>query len=138
MPGWRLKPIAQTKEKYIALTAQTEVDKDEAGRPIYFTIRFVDSCQIVTGSLDRLVKSLGTDSIVHARRMREQFVQADDDVLFKKGAFPYSYLYSWNKLDDAVLPPLQAFFDTLTNSQRTTEEEYQRAQRAWQQFNCKV
>ena len=136
MPGWRLKPIAQTKEKYITLTAQTEVDKDESGRPIYFTIRFVDSCQIVTGSLDRLVSSLGTDSIVHARRMRERFVQADDDVMFKKGVFPYSYLDNWNKLNDAALPPLPAFFDTLTNSLRTTEEEYQRAQRAWQQFNC--
>jgi hypothetical protein len=49
MPGWRLKPIAQTKEKYITLSAQVEVDKDERGMPVYFTIRFVDSYQILQG-----------------------------------------------------------------------------------------
>ena len=136
MPGWRLKPICQTREKYLTLTAQMEVDRDDGGRPIYFSIRFVDSCQIVTGSLDRMVKSLGFGNITHARQMRDRFGQVDDDVLFQKGVFPYSYLDQWNKLEDVALPPLAAFFDTLTNSQRTSEEEYQRGQRAWQQFNC--
>src|SRR3977135_1377382 len=126
MPGWKLKPIAQTKEKYITLSARVEVDRDEKRNPIYFTIRFVDSCQIVTGSLDRLVSSLAAGSPFHARRMRERFTQAVDDALFKKGVFPYSFLDSWNKLKETTLPPLAAFFDTLTNSQTTTEEEYQR------------
>ena len=36
------------------------------------------------------------------------------------------------------MPPLAVFFDTLTNSQTTTEQEYERAQRAWKQFHCET
>ena len=60
----------------------------------------------------------------------------DDDILFKKGIFPYSFFDNDEKLDDGELPPIAAFYDTLSNSLRTTYAEYQHAQKAWDQFQC--
>ena len=50
--------------------------------------------------------------------------------------FPYGYLDSWDKLDEPGLPTLPAFYDTLTDSLHTTEVEYDRAQKAFQQVKC--
>ena len=58
----------------------------------------------------------------------------DDDVIFGKGVFPYSYFDHEDRLTDTSLPPLDMFFDTLTNSLRTLEEDRQRGMRACRQF----
>jgi hypothetical protein len=137
MKEWRLDPIAQTKERYITLTAKTVVGQDEAGKSIFFEIRFVDSYQFLTASLDKLSSSLSHDKMKHAQLFRSQFIDPiDDDIIFGKGVFPYSYLDHEHKLNEFDLPAMGAFYDTLTNSLNVTEEEYDRASRAWQQFKC--
>jgi len=135
MPLWRLKPIAVTKEKYITLTAKFEVDRDAKNKPIFFEIRFIDSFQFLTASLDKLSSSLDRNKMKHSLKMRDRY-DLDDDIMFSKGVFPYSYLDNVNKLHDLQLPPIASFFDMLSNSLRTTPEEYARAQKAWRQFNC--
>ena len=137
MRHWELKPIAQTKEKYITLTAHTSVGEDEKGNRIMFEIRFVDSYQFLTASLDKLSSSLPHIDMKHVQFFRQSLDgQVDDDVIFSKGVFPYSYLDHWDKLRELNLPALPAFFDTLSNSMRTTPAEYDRAQKAFQQFKC--
>jgi hypothetical protein len=75
--------------------------------------------------------------MVHAQLFRSRFPgQVDDDVIFGKGVFPYSYLDHEHKLNEFDLPTINAFFDTLTDSLNVTEAEYDRASRAWQQFRC--
>jgi hypothetical protein len=133
--SWHLKPIAQTKEKYMTLTAKFQVDTDEANKPIYYEIRFIDTFQFLTSSLDRLSSSLKHDDMRHTLLLRENY-RLDDDVLFSKGIFPYSYLDNDEKLDDGQLPPIEEFFDTLRNQLVVTEAEYARAQKAWTQFQC--
>ena len=54
MGNWELKPIAQTKEKYITLSARFQVDYDATNKPIYYEVRFVDSYQFLSSSLDKL------------------------------------------------------------------------------------
>jgi hypothetical protein len=137
MKGWILKPIAQTKEKYITLTAKTEVGRDEAGHAIFFEIRFVDSYQFLTASLDKLSSNLPRNKMINAQLFRSQFPGlVDDDVIFGKGVFPYSYLDHEHKLNEFDLPAIGAFYDTLTDSLSITEADYDRASRAWQQFRC--
>ena len=133
--SWHLKPIAQTKEKYMTLTAKFQVDKDAANNPIFYEIRFIDTFQFLTSSLDRLSSTLKHDDMKHTLLLRDSY-QLDDDVLFSKGIFPYSYLDSDDKLDDGQLPPIAEFFDSLRNQLVVTDAEYARAQKAWIQFQC--
>ena len=73
----------------------------------------------------------------HAQLFRSRFPgQVDDDVIFGKGVFPYSYLDHEHKLNEFDLPAMGAFYDTLTDSMNITEADYNRASRAWQQFGC--
>ena len=133
--NWHLKPIAQTKEKYMTLTAKFPVDKDAANKAIFFEIRFIDTFQFLTSSLDRLSSTLEHGNMQHTLFLRKTF-QLDDDILFGKGIFPYSYLDNDDKLDDGQLPPIEEFFDMLRNQLVVTEAEYARAQKAWTQFQC--
>ena len=92
MKNWELKPIAQTKEKYITLTARTVVGHEDEEHKIWFEIRFVDSFQFLTASLDKLSSSLSHDNMVHVQQFRSKFTgQVDDDVIYGKGVFSYSY-----------------------------------------------
>ena len=100
--GWELKPIAQTKEKYITLVARFKIDQQADGKPIFYEIRFIDSFQFLTASLDRLSSSLQRDHMQHTVQIRQRY-HLDDDILFSKGVFPYSYLDSWAKLLDRQL-----------------------------------
>ena len=134
MPQWELKPICQTQ---VACTARTAVDHNEKGQNVYFEIQFIVSYQFLTASLDRLSSSLPHSSMKHVEFFRQHLGnQVDDDVIFSKGVFPYSYLDCWDKLREVGLPPLPAFYDTLSDSLRTSDVEYARAQKAYQQFNC--
>jgi hypothetical protein len=139
MPNWILKPICLTKEKYITVTAKTVVGKDAAGHNIYFEIRFIDSYQFLTASLNTVSSSLRHADMKHVQFFRRHLnIQVDDDVIFSKGIFPYSYLDSWARLREVGLPALPAFYDTLKDCLDTTNEEYARAQKAYQQFNCQT
>src|SRR5277367_2831912 len=135
MKHWQLKPIAVTKEKYVTLSAKFEVDKDEGDKAIYFEIRFTDSFQFLTASLDKLSSSLDRSMKCHSEKVRHRY-QLDDDVRYSKGVFHYSYLDSFEKLNDKELPPIKDFFDTLSDSLRISQVDYARAQRAWRQFGC--
>ena len=137
MKHWELKPVAQTKEKYITLTANMVIGKDAGGKAIRFQIRFIDTFQFLTASLDKLSSSLSRDTMLHTLILKRNLgVQVEDDIIFGKGIFPYSYLDSEAKLREISLPARAAFFDTLSDSLRVTEAEYDRALRAFQQFRC--
>src|SRR5271156_6647352 len=135
MQNWELKPIAQTKEKYLTLTAQMIIDHDESNRPIFFTLRFVDTFQFMSASLERLVKTIDQADMQHVRQC-QYFSTLPNDVIYGKGVFPYSYLDSADKLDEPSLPPKAAFFNRLSNSLQISDHDYDRAQRAWTGFHC--
>ena len=135
MQGWELKPIATTTEKYLTLCAKFEVARDAANKPIFFEARFIDSYQFLSSSLDTLSSNLTICKKLHTSRLRNRY-PVDDDILFKKGIFPYGYIDDTEKLDEDQLPPLNAFFDMLSNSLHASAAQYQHAQKAWRQFQC--
>ena len=75
-------------------------------------IRFLDSYQFLSTSLDNLVSLL-------LKSGREKFVETTtylkdhDDLVFAKGVYPYSYMTSVEKFKETKLPPIEAFYDTL-------------------------
>ena len=102
----------------------------------FFTVRFIDSFQFLTSSLDNLAKSLSIEEKVHVTNLLNSNPLLEKDTVFAKGIFPYSFLDHESKLQYIGLPPISEFHDTLSNSNRTTEADYSRAQRAYKQFNC--
>lgn len=54
-----------------------------------------------------------------------------------KGIFPYDYITSFEKLNETSLPPIDAFYNALTDS-HITEEQYKHAQNVWEKTNCET
>ena len=103
-PNWELKPIAQNPEKYMALFANFYVSANEK-----FSVRFIDSCQLLNSSLDTLVHNLvggsqGMDKLVHSRQMIANYNALTMDMIAAKGIFPYCFLDSWAKMTHPTLP----------------------------------
>jgi len=74
-------------------------------------LRFLDSFQFLSTSLDQLVSLLlkvGKDKSVHTKR----HLGADDDLIFSKGIFPYNYITGPEKFPETQLPPICFFFMT--------------------------
>ena len=98
-------------------------------------MRFIDSVQFLSASLDTLVKNLhnaGEDNFVQtARHMTSK------KYFYQKGLFPYSYFDSLKKFEEKSLPPIESFYNDLTEEQ-ITESDYLLAQNVWKEFNCKT
>ena len=66
-------------------------------------IRFLDSYQFLSTSLDNLVSVLlkaGKDRFHHTTKHL-----GDDELVFAKGVYPYSYMQSQQQFQETVLPP---------------------------------
>jgi hypothetical protein len=130
---WQLSTIPQTKEKFMNLTARIPVDQTREGRIIYFNVVFLDSYQFMSSSLASLVQNL--DSLPFTELLKRDYPNLSNDVIKRKGIFPYSYFNSLTKLQESSLPPRCAFRNDLTG-ENCSEEDYRFAQRAWQEFDC--
>ena len=135
MPGWNLKVIPTTHEKYMSVRASNEASKTKKGNVRYFQIAFLDSSQ----HLSSLLATLG-DTLEHLpfteHRMQARFSGISDTVLRRKGVFPYSYINSPSRLLESCLPPIEAFTDNLSWTE-CSQEEYAHAQQAWSELGCK-
>ena len=132
---WELDIIPQTKEKYMSLTARIPVDYTIEGKKVYFKIEFRDSYQFMSSSLAKLVNNL--DNLPFAEVLQRDYPNLTNDVVKRKGVFPYTYFNSLSRLQDSSLPPLKAFKNDLTGEE-CEEEDYRFAQRAWQEAGCQT
>ena len=57
-------------------------------------------------------------------------------VLLTKGVYPYEYMDSWEKLDEAALPPTKDFYSNL-NLEDISDEDYGHAKKVWDVFKIK-
>ena len=130
---WDLNIIPQTKEKYMNMTARIPVDMTKEGKTIYFNVVFLDSFQFMSSSLASLVNNL--ESLPFTEVLRRDSPNLTNDVIQRKGVFPYSYFDSLSKLQESSLPARDAFRNDLTG-EACSEEDYRFAQRAWQEFGC--
>jgi len=85
----------------------------------------------LAASLDTLVSTL-------KRAGKQKFVQTtkylgDDDLVFEKGHFPYTYFDSLKRLDETTLPPKSAFYNDLTESD-ISDRDYNHAVSVWNRF----
>ena len=91
-------------------------------------LRFLDILQFLTASFDTLVQSLaadGRDKFSHTARH-----YPDSDLVFAKGNYPYEYMDGRDKFVLIELPPIDAFYSSLSE-EIITPEEYERVQKVW-------
>jgi len=73
---------------------------------------------------------------------REKFVNTtkylgNDDLVFAKGVYPYSYMTSREKFDERKLPAIGALYDQL-NDEPLKIGDYERAQKTWAHFGMQT
>ena len=61
----------------------------------------------------------------------------DQDLMFAKGIYPYSYMSGPKKFAETLLPPIEDFHDPL-NDEALQQEDYERAKIIWAEFNMKT
>ncbi|XP_023311299.1 uncharacterized protein LOC111691962 [Anoplophora glabripennis] len=129
--------IAQTKEKYISFYKSILVEKSaDPKRPdTYLKLKFVDSFRFLAKGLDKLCKTLTSEQCVETRK----YFKNDEEfsLIRRKGVFPYDYVESFDKLEDPHLPPINKFYNSMT-MESLSEEDYCRANKIWNIFNCKT
>jgi len=100
------------------------------------SIRFLDSFQFLSSSLDKLVSTMArdnTDKFVHTKR----HFGSDDPNIFKRDVYPYEYVTGSEILTETCLSPRDKFYGEL-NEEGISEEDYNRALDTWQRYDCKT
>ncbi|XP_076384200.1 uncharacterized protein LOC143262214 [Megalopta genalis] len=124
-----------TKEKYISFTKHSKRNKDVIKKSWKKCIkfRFIDSFKFLNSSLDKLSSYLDKSDL---RIVRSQFnCLSNDDfhLLTRKGVFPYDYVSIYDKLSDTCLPPREAFYNQLCDSE-ISDVDYCHANEVWSRF----
>ena len=68
-----------------------------------------------------------------------KFCNGDLDKFFpllEKGVYPYEYIDSWEKCDETLIPPKEAFYSEL-KLENITDEDYAHVQKVWEVFKIK-
>ena len=102
-------------------------------KPIYHTIRFIDSFKFMATSLEKLVNNLPEDDFINL----SLYYSGDKfNLLARKRVYPYEYMDSLEKLEETKLPPKEAFYSRL-NDGGISDEDYAHAQKVWKTFKMK-
>ena len=99
-------------------------------------LHFIDSINFLQGSLDSLVDKLPKETLLPYLHSLSKGDEIKEELLLGKAAFPYDYLTDVDKLGDEQLPPIESFYNTLTEKQ-LSEAGYRKAERIWSVFGCK-
>ena len=127
--------IAKNKDDYISFSIKVPVDsyidKNREEKDKLIELRFIDSFKFMFSSLDSLTKNL----VSRGKKLFgfEDYSQLQYDLLTRKGVYPYEYIHSWDQSNETQLPPIDAFYSNL-NMSSISEEDYQHAQKVWEQF----
>ena len=132
--------IPNNEEKYISFSKRIEIGsyvkkvKNEKGeiilenRPIYHTIRFIDSFKFMAASLDSLVNNLPKDDFIN---LGSYYSGDKFYLLTKKGVYPYEYMNSFENLEETKLPPKEAFYSKLSD-ENISDKDYEHAKKVWE------
>ena len=116
-----IKIIAQNFEKYMSFA--------------FGEFRFLDSFAFMSSSLDTLASNLlkdGKSNFIHT--LKNNYSDEQNDLILKKGVYPYEYMDTTEKFSDTALPKIDDFYSVLSES-RISEEEYEHALKVWDKFN---
>ena len=111
--------IPNNMEKYLAIMVGNN-------------LKFIDSFQFMSSSLDKLVSNLPKESLHFTSK---RFKGKQLDLMTRKGVYPYDYMDSFNKFNEQ-LPTKEDFFSIL-NNEHISDEDYNHALDVWKTFSLK-
>ena len=117
-----LKVIPNTMEKYIAF--------------FLGNFKFIDSYQFMGASLQKLVTNLAVEGNDKFQNMMTHVQNSEQqDLLLRKGVYPYDYVDEPPKFAEMKLPPQEDFYSQL-QEEGISNEDYAHAQKVWDVFHC--
>ena len=105
-------------------------------RYISFTIgrlKFLDSMQFLSTSLDKLAKQLNENQFIHLNKLYPD--PTHRRLLAKKGVYPYDYMNSMERFGEINLPDEERFPNRL-DDKAISKEEYAHVKNGWNTFPC--
>ena len=129
-----MEVIAKNKEDYISFSIKVPVEKyiDNNGeeKDKLIKLRSIDSFKFMTSSLDSLTQNL----VSGGKKLFgfEDYSELQYDLLTRKGVYRYEYVNSWDRFIKTQFPPIDAFYSNL-NMSSISEDDYQHAQRVWEE-----
>ena len=126
----RVRVIPKSTEKFLSFSLDN--------------IKFLDSFQFMSASLDNLVSNLRYSGIksfkITTSIFQEKYGEINEkdlDKLLKKSTYPYEYIDCFEKFEKKRLPKHEEFYSAL-NYSNVDREKYDEAQYIWERFNCKT
>ena len=135
-----LSVIARTEETYISFSIKVPIrtyfDKRGKEKTSKHELRFLDSMNFMTSSLDALSKTLEQEDL---RILRSGFQHLNDNdfrKIAKKAYLPYSYLDSHEKFN-APFPVFgMGWRNTLTGKIDISEQQFNEAMQIYELLDC--
>ena len=125
---------------------QPEVIAKSMEKFITFSIgnlKFKDSLNFLSASLDKLVSNLGSKGDEHFKNLKAYFQDKWNHLperafkmLTRKGVYPYSYMDSFDKFKEEKLPSKESFYNDLCK-QHISQEDYDFIHELWNTFKLK-
>lgn len=97
-------------------------------------LTFIDSYRFLNSALAKLAETLSFDKLHITQKQWSNLSEECIHLLTKKGVYPYSYMDSWEKLEEQQLPSREQFYDDLNDSE-ISDKDYAFAQKVWRTFN---
>lgn len=125
---------------FTKIIPKSELVTDHQGEFNYrenLKLRFIDSYRFLASSLAKIVETIPTENL---KITRSEWQDINDDqykCIIRKGVMCYEYLSNIERLKEKRLPPINAFYNRLSDS-HITDEEYSFAQKVFRTFNCKT
>ena len=107
-------------EKYISLSVNKKLS-------------FINNFQLLSSSLDSLVKNLINDDFKYLSQEINNYVL---DLVKQEGFYPYEYMSNFEKFKEQ-LPRKEKFYSWLT-SKKTSEKEHEHGLKVWNKFEMKA
>lgn len=117
-----IKCIPQTFEHYISFSLGN--------------LRFIDSFQFLTSSLETLVENLESDGHDNFDDFPREFYEDHAKLLLRKGVYPYNYMDSADRFQEKKLPSIQAFHSNI-KGESISVSDYVHATEVFNTFKLK-
>ena len=146
--NFKLGTIPLTKEKYLSLSIKWKVNefkklntdtREYEVVSLYNEIRFLDSFQFLSSSLETLMDQLGGNNSLFYHlgcilgKDTETFNLAK-----KKGVYPYTYIDSLERLSETKLPSINHFCGGLNDDELISTDKYKYACDVWEKLSCQT
>ena len=106
-------------------------------------IKFLDSFQFMSASLDNLVSNLRNSGLkafkITTSLFEEKYGKIDEkdlEILLNKSTYPYEYIDCFEKFEERELPNYEDFYSAL-NYSNVEKKKFFEAKYIWNKFNCK-